>query len=72
MAARQAGNGRRPDPPPQPADWDAAQYQPDTRTPLLTCRCGAKWTDDEPGRHAHRVVFSHQPRQREATPKEAP
>jgi hypothetical protein len=57
---RQSANGHRPA---APADWD--RPQPAEGTPLLRCRCGAVWTDDDDGRHAHRVVFSHQPRPRE-------
>ena len=58
-------NGHRPGPPPAPADLDAAQHQPGPGTPLLRCACGGYWLDDEPGRHAHRAVFGHQPRPRE-------
>lgn len=51
---------------PQPVDWAAVQYQPDPRVPLLRCRCGGAFLDDEPGRRAHDVVFGHQPvRERE-------
>lgn len=57
--SRQSANGHRPA---QPADWAAAQYRPGQGVPLLRCQCGAAWLDDEEGRHAHRVVFSHQPR----------
>jgi hypothetical protein len=58
VSARQSANGRSP---PPPADADAAGYRPDPSTPLRRCACGGYWTDDEPGRHAHRVVFSHEP-----------
>jgi hypothetical protein len=58
--SRQSANGRAPAPP-RPADWKALQYEPAEGTPLRRCRCGANWTDDEPGRRAHRVVFLHEP-----------
>jgi hypothetical protein len=32
------------------------------RAPIARCRCGGVWHDDDDGRHAHRVVFGHQPR----------
>jgi hypothetical protein len=32
------------------------------RAPLARCRCGGVWHDDDDGRHAHRVVFGHEPR----------
>ena len=38
-------------------------------TPLLRCRCGAAWLDDDEGRRAHDVVFGHQPETREAPPR---
>ena len=61
--ARQSANGQVPAPPrPDPG-----------KPPLLRCRCGAAWLDDDEGRHAHRVVFGHQPRTAEAArpPEEA-
>jgi hypothetical protein len=61
VTARSA-NGRRAEPPHAPADWAALQYQPDPRTPLLRCRCGAAFLADEPGRQAHLAVFGHRPR----------
>jgi hypothetical protein len=66
VTARQPANGRRGAH--QPADWAALAYRPDPRTPLLRCRCGAAWLDDDEGRHAHRAVFGHQPSPRETTP----
>jgi hypothetical protein len=45
----------------QPARWDRLQYQPAPGTPLLTCRCGASYLDDQPSRDAHRTVFGHDP-----------
>jgi hypothetical protein len=63
--SRQSASGHRPARPgATAADWSAAQYQPSS-APLLTCTrpgCGAKWTDDEPGRQAHIAVFAHSPR----------
>ena len=72
MSVRQSANGYRPEPPHRPADWSALQYQPAAGTPLRRCRCGAVWTDDEPGRQAHIAVFAHSPRPAEpaSPPKE--
>lgn len=74
-ASRQSANGQAPpadrttsEPPP---DW-AVHYQP-TSAPLLACSrhgCGAKYLDDDGGRHAHQAVFGHQPRQSEPEPTE--
>ena len=48
--SRQAANGRVPPPDPGPPK-------------LLRCAsCNGYWLDDDEGRHAHRVVFLHQPR----------
>jgi hypothetical protein len=71
VTARASPNGHRPGPPHQTIDWDAADYQRDPRTPVLACRCGAKYLDDEAGRHAHRVVFAHQPKAREPRAQES-
>jgi hypothetical protein len=71
--SRQSASGHRPARPGATADWSAAQYQPSS-APLLTCtrpRCGAKYTDDDPGRAAHITVFGHSPRQ-PAQPTEGP
>jgi hypothetical protein len=65
VAGRPSGNGHRPA---RPADWKALQYQPAEGTPLRRCRCGANWTDDEPGRRAHVAVFAHSPRPAEPRP----
>jgi hypothetical protein len=72
--SRQAANGHRPAAPVPAADWAAREYQPGPAAPLLRCRCGAAWLDDDEGRHAHRVVFLHQPRAREepATKEDPP
>lgn len=59
MSARQSANGRSP--PPAPAEPTA----PGPAGQLTRCACGAAWLDDEPGRHAHAVVFGHQPKPRE-------
>jgi hypothetical protein len=66
VSARQSANGRRSDTGrhEQLADW-AAAYQPAEGTPLLACRCGGRYLDDEPARDAHRAVFGHIPRPRE-------
>jgi hypothetical protein len=59
-----AGNGTRPQgkPPAPPVDWAALAYRPAPSTPLRTCRCGARYLDDEPSRDAHRIVFGHRPK----------
>jgi len=44
-----------------PVKWDQLQYQPAPSTPVVACKCGAKYLDDAPGRQAHRIVFSHDP-----------
>jgi hypothetical protein len=49
----------------EPAGWAALAYRPAEGTPLLACRCGARYLDDEPARAAHRAVFGHQPRSAE-------
>ena len=56
---------------PQPVDWAAAQHQTGPAAPLLHCQCGGYWLDDEPGRHAHRVVFLHSSSPREAPARES-
>lgn len=33
-----------------------------TETLLRCCKCGANYIDTDEGRHAHRVVFGHQPK----------
>jgi hypothetical protein len=66
VSARQPANGRSP--PTAPAEH--APTAPGPSTALRRCACGAVWLDDEPGRHAHRAVFGHQPRPRE--PAETP
>lgn len=74
MTAAPSANGHRPGPPRQAVDWDAGDYQRDPRTPLLACRCGARYLDDEDGRQAHIAVFGHSPRTAEPAnqPKENP
>jgi hypothetical protein len=62
---RQSASRHRPRP---ASGWAALQHQPSG--PLLRCRCGAAWTDDDGGRHAHQAVFGHQPRQSEPEPAE--
>ncbi len=59
MSARQSANGRPPPPAEPTAPGPAGQ--------LTRCACGAAWFDDEPGRHAHAVVFGHQPKSRQPT-----
>ena len=74
MSRQPTANGHRPGP---ATDWTRLQYQPSS-APLLTCAaagCGAKWTDDEPGRQAHIAVFAHSPRPAQASiqpPTEGP
>ena len=45
----------------KPVRWDTLQYHPAPNTPLLACKCGASYLDDEPSRTAHRTVFGHDP-----------
>ncbi len=70
--APKRGADRPPDMHHPAADWDQFGYKPSPNTPLLRCWCGAAWLDDDEGRHAHRVVFSHQPKPAEPSspPKE--
>gem|GEM_PF-3047024 len=57
--SRQAANGQVP------------PLQPDPGPPKLErCWCGAAYLDDDESRHAHSVVFLHQPNTRESPPKE--
>jgi hypothetical protein len=65
VSARQPANGRSP--PTAPAEHAPTAPGP---AALLRCACGGYWTDDEPGRHAHRAVFGHQPRAREPEPQQ--
>jgi hypothetical protein len=69
--SRKSANGHRPRP---ASGWAALQHQPAQGGPLLHCQCGAAWTDDEEGRHAHRAVFLHQPKPRQtiSSPQEDP
>ncbi len=72
MTARASANGHRAEPPHRPVDWSAVGYRPAEGTPTPRCWCGGVWIDDEAGRHAHRVVFLHEPRLPEPAPKEDP
>lgn len=56
---------QRADTPAAPTDY--GQTRPHRApTATVTCvRCGGFYIDDEEGRAAHRVVFTHQPTQQE-------
>ena len=55
---RQSANGQVP-----PADPGPPK--------LRQCWCSGYWLDDDEGRHAHSVVFLHQPETREAPARES-
>jgi hypothetical protein len=65
-----APSGHRPGPPHRPVNWSALGYSPGPNTPLLACRCGGKYLNDEPGWAAHLTVFGHSPRTPEPDPTE--
>lgn len=44
---------------------DAGYAPAPAAAPLRDCACGAWWTDNEPGRRAHAVVFGHDPAPRQ-------
>jgi hypothetical protein len=70
---RRAINGtpyRRAIEPPRRALAQSARdaYQPGPGASLLTCArpdCGARYFNDQPGQHAHRIVFGHPPKSTE-------